>query len=44
MGCAYGPGIYDMKSGIVCGLWAVQALAALNIIAPRPRAIFLECG
>jgi glutamate carboxypeptidase len=24
-GNAYGPGIYDMKSGIVCGLWAIQA-------------------
>lgn len=33
-GRAYGPGIFDMKSGIVCGLWAVRALRTLGI---RPR-------
>ena len=43
-GCAYGPGIYDMKSGMVCGLWAVQALAALKHNPSRPRTIFLERG
>ena len=41
-GQAYGPGIYDMKSGIVCGLWAVQALTALNIIPPGPARFFLN--
>jgi glutamate carboxypeptidase len=41
-GRAYGPGIYDMKSGIVCGLWAVQALAALKITAPSPVHFFLN--
>ncbi len=41
-GRAYGPGIYDMKSGIVCGLWAVQALAALNIKPPGPVRFFLN--
>jgi len=41
-GCAYGPGIYDMKSGVVCGLWAMQALAALNIIPPGPVRFFLN--
>jgi glutamate carboxypeptidase len=41
-GRAYGPGIYDMKSGIVCGLWAVQALAALNITPPGPVRFFLN--
>lgn len=41
-GRAYGPGIYDMKSGIVCGLWAVQALAALSIIPSRPVRFFLN--
>jgi glutamate carboxypeptidase len=41
-GRAYGPGIYDMKSGIVCGLWAVQALTALKIIPPGPVRFFLN--
>ena len=41
-GRAYGPGIYDMKSGIVCGLWAVQALAALKISPPGPVRFFLN--
>lgn len=41
-GHAYGPGIYDMKSGMVCGLWAVQALAALNITPPGPVHFFLN--
>jgi glutamate carboxypeptidase len=41
-GRAYGPGIYDMKSGIVCGLWAVQALAALKITPACPIRFFLN--
>jgi glutamate carboxypeptidase len=41
-GRAYGPGINDMKSGIVCGLWAVQALAALKITPPGPVHFFLN--
>jgi glutamate carboxypeptidase len=41
-GRAYGPGIYDMKSGIVCGLWAVQTLAALKIAPPGPIRFFLN--
>jgi glutamate carboxypeptidase len=41
-GRAYGPGIYDMKSGIICGLWAVQALIALKINAPSPVRFFLN--
>jgi glutamate carboxypeptidase len=41
-GRAYGPGIYDMKSGIVCGLWAVQTLAALKITPPGPVRFFLN--
>ncbi len=35
-GRAYGPGIFDMKSGIACGLWAAKALAALKIAPPGP--------
>jgi len=41
-GRAYGPGIYDMKSGIVCGLWAVQTLTALQITPARPVRFFLN--
>lgn len=35
-GRAYGPGIFDMKSGIVCGLWAVRALQALEVAPASP--------
>src|SRR5579863_6084951 len=35
-GLAYGPGILDMKSGIVCGLWAIRALRALGHRPARP--------
>ena len=41
-GNAYGPGIYDMKSGIVCGLWAIQALTALKIKPAGPVRFFLN--
>jgi len=41
-GRAYGPGIYDMKSGIVCGLWAVQALGALKVTPAGPVRFFLN--
>ncbi|MBI2815445.1 MAG: M20 family metallopeptidase [Acidobacteria bacterium] len=30
-GRAYGPGIFDMKAGIVCGLFALQALRELRV-------------
>ncbi|MBZ5515014.1 MAG: M20 family metallopeptidase [Acidobacteriia bacterium] len=39
---AYGPGIYDMKSGIVCGLWAIRALRALKIEPAGPVRFFLN--
>src|SRR5437763_13073192 len=39
---AYGPGILDMKSGIVCGLWAVGALQALKIAPAGPVRFFLN--
>jgi glutamate carboxypeptidase len=35
-GRAYGPGVFDMKSGIVCGLWAVKALQAKKILPGSP--------
>jgi len=41
-GRAYGPGIFDMKSGIVCGLWAVRALRALGIEPASPVRFFLN--
>ncbi len=41
-GRAYGPGILDMKSGIVCGLWAFRALRAFKITPPSPVRFFLN--
>lgn len=41
-GKAYGPGILDMKSGIVCGLWAVRALKAVGVRPGRPVRFFLN--
>ena len=41
-GRAYGPGILDMKSGIVCGLWAVRALQALRMTPAGPVRFFLN--
>jgi glutamate carboxypeptidase len=41
-GRAYGPGIFDMKSGIVCGLWAIRALRETRITPARPIRVFLN--
>lgn len=41
-GRAYGPGIFDMKSGIACGLWAVQALMKTGITPDGPVRFFLN--
>ncbi len=41
-GRAYGPGILDMKSGIVLGLWAIRALQALGVRPRRPVRFFLN--
>jgi glutamate carboxypeptidase len=41
-GRAYGPGIYDMKSGMVCGLWAIRALRETGIEPTRPVRFFLN--
>jgi glutamate carboxypeptidase len=35
-GRAYGPGIFDMKSGIVCGLWAIRALERFRVTPGGP--------
>ncbi|HLI29633.1 MAG TPA: M20 family metallopeptidase [Terriglobia bacterium] len=41
-GRAYGPGVLDMKSGIVCGLWALKALRELKIEPRHPVRFFLN--
>jgi glutamate carboxypeptidase len=41
-GRAFGPGILDMKSGIVIGLWAIRALQALGISPTGPIHFFLN--
>jgi glutamate carboxypeptidase len=41
-GRAYGPGILDMKSGMVCGLWAIRALRKLKIVPSAPVRFFLN--
>ena len=38
-GHATGPGVFDMKAGIVIGLWAMRALTALRV--PLPHSIRL---
>ena len=42
-GCAYGPGIFDMKSGIVIMLAALEGLAVLGLRPRCPITIFLSC-
>jgi len=41
-GKAWGPGVLDMKSGIVCGLWALRALRALKVTPASPVRFFLN--
>ena len=41
-GKAFGPGVLDMKSGIVIGLWAIRALQALEVSPPGPVHFFLN--
>ncbi len=41
-GRAHGPGILDMKSGIICGIQAIRALRALKIRPRRPVRVFLN--
>jgi len=41
-GRAYGPGILDMKSGIVGAVWALRALRALGAPCRRPVRVFLN--
>ncbi len=39
---ARGPGVYDMKAGVVQVLWALRALAALDVAAPVPPVVLLN--
>ncbi|WP_253765754.1 M20 family metallopeptidase [Goodfellowiella coeruleoviolacea] len=39
-GTATGPGIYDMKAGLVTGVWAVLALRAFDLPCPTVRFLF----
>src|SRR5271169_4135142 len=41
-GRAYGPGILDMKAGIVCGLWAIRALQSLRVTPSSPVRFLLN--
>lgn len=41
-GRAYGPGILDMKSGIIGALWALRTLRALEVPRNRPVRVFLN--
>lgn len=41
-GRAYGPGVLDMKSGIVCGLWAIQAIQVPGVTPASPVRFFLN--
>lgn len=39
----FGPGVYDMKSGILSAVWAVKAFHDLNIV-PEKKLVFLFNG
>jgi len=41
-GKAFGPGVLDMKSGIVIGLWAIRALQALKVSPASAVRFFLN--
>ena len=41
-GRAFGPGVLDMKSGLVCGLWAIRALQAFGVEPQSPVRFFLN--
>lgn len=41
-GKAFGPGIFDMKGGIIIGLWAIRALEALGLSPAGPVRFFLN--
>lgn len=41
-GRAYGPGVFDMKAGLVIGTWAIRALRAARITPQSPVRFFLN--
>ncbi len=42
-GCAHGPGIFDMKSGIAIAIEALRAIKSLNLTTRRPITLLLTC-
>jgi glutamate carboxypeptidase len=42
-GKAYGPGIFDMKSGIATAIETLRAIKALNLKTKRPVTLLLTC-
>jgi glutamate carboxypeptidase len=42
-GRAHGPGIFDMKSGIVCAIEALRVIAAERLTTKRPLTLLLTC-
>lgn len=41
-GCLYGPGVYDMKTGLVQGVYAVRALRDLGLEPPLAPVFFVN--
>ena len=42
-GRAYGPGVFDMKSGVAVMLAALEAIAELDLPRPHPVKVLLSC-
>jgi glutamate carboxypeptidase len=42
-GCAYGPGVFDMKSGVAIIIEALRAITALNLATAHPVCLLLTC-
>jgi glutamate carboxypeptidase len=42
-GRAHGPGIFDMKSGIVCAIEALRVMVAERLLTKRPITVLLTC-
>ena len=40
-GYAHGPGVLDMKGGLVVSLYAVKALSALSLVTPPIKFVFV---
>jgi glutamate carboxypeptidase len=42
-GCAHGPGIFDMKSGVAIIVESLRAIASLRLATKRPVTLLLTC-